>query len=179
MRRLCRIKEELSQQDRKKKTSFLRSKRINAYLCSSNDKIIIDMALTAVLQFGSNTTKRYYKQYMVSDCHIVHKRKYSKFCPEGSASCERLEVSIVSPGRDDLEIFEWYDSQNAQEGRIVITTTSVKASDSDSEHIIYFENAHCFSLSENYDISVARRRIIKLAIEAETIHIDDITIKRV
>ena len=139
----------------------------------------IDMALTAILQFGSNTTKRYYKQYMVSDCHIVHRRKYDKFCPKGSASCERLEVSIVSPGRDDLEMFEWYDSQNAQEGRIVITTTSVKASDSDSEHIIYFDNAHCFSLSEHYDIRSTRRRILKLAIEAETVHVDDVTFKRV
>ena len=137
------------------------------------------MALTAVLQFGSNTTKRYYKQYMVSDCHIVHKRDYSKFCPKGNATCERLEVSIVCPGRDDLEMYEWYDSQNAQEGRVVISTTSVKASDSDSEHIIYFENARCFCLSENYDISVARRRILQLAIEAESIHVDDVNFKRI
>lgn len=137
------------------------------------------MALTAILQFGSNTTKRYYKQYMVSDCHFVHERKYSKSCPVGSASCERLEVSIVCPGRDDLEMYEWYDSQNTQEGRIVITTTSVKASDGDSEHIVYFDNAHCFSLSEHYDISVARRRILKLAIEAETVHVDDVTFKRI
>lgn len=136
------------------------------------------MALTAILQFGSNTTKRYYKEYMVSDCHIVSQRGYSKFCPEGCASCERLEVSIICPGRDDLDLYEWYDTQNAQEGRVVISTTTAKTSDGEAEHIISFEGARCFSLTEDYDANTTRRRILKLAIEAEDIHIDDVTIKR-
>jgi hypothetical protein len=54
----------------------------------------------------------------------------------------------------------------------------VKSSDFTSEHIIYFENARCFSLSESYDIDVARRTL-KLGIEAETVKIDDVEFKRV
>ncbi len=57
----------------------------------------MDMALTAYLQFGSNVTRRYFKEYMVSDCHIVHKRKYNRFCPEGNADgmvCEGYVVGI-------------------------------------------------------------------------------------
>lgn len=61
------------------------------------------MALTAIIQFGNNTVKRYFKEYLVTDCHIVHRRNYNKFCPEGNGACERLEVSVVCPGRDDLD----------------------------------------------------------------------------
>jgi hypothetical protein len=56
---------------------------------------------------------------------------------------------------------------------------SVKTSDFDAEHIIYFENARCFRLSEHYDASTNRRRIIKLAIEAEKICIDEVEFKRI
>lgn len=138
----------------------------------------MDMALTAYLQFGSNVTRRYFKEYMVSDCHIVHKRKYNRFCPEGNAECERMEVSVVCPGRDDLELYEWYDTQNAQEGRIIISTTTAKTTDADAEHIIYFDDARCFSLTEYYDADMTRRRILKLAIEASNIMVDDVEIKR-
>ena len=136
------------------------------------------MALTAILQFGSNTTRRYYKQYMVSDCHIVHRRRYNTACPEGCASCERLEVSVICPGRDDLGLYEWYDTQNFQEGRIVVSTTTAKTSDSEAEHIVCFEDARCFSLTEHYDAGTTRRRILTLAIEAEKINVDDVEIKR-
>ena len=107
------------------------------------------MALTAYIEFGNNDSKRYFKQYMISDCYIVNEKPFNKFCPEGNASCERLEVSIISPGRDDLDLYEWYDTQN------------------------------CFRLSEHYDASTNRRRIIKLAIEAEKICIDEVEFKRI
>jgi hypothetical protein len=136
------------------------------------------MALTAIIQFGNNTVKRYFKEYLVTDCHIVHRRNYNKFCPEGNGACERLEVSVVCPGRDDLDLYRWYDMQTAQEGRIVISTVAVRASDGETEHIISFENARCFSLDEKYDINTFRRRIVTLSIEAENIKVDDIEFKR-
>ena len=40
--------------------------------------------------------------------------------------------------------------------------------------VIYFEDAKCFSLSENYDINSSRRRNLTLAIEAESITVDDV-----
>jgi hypothetical protein len=137
------------------------------------------MALIAVLEFGNNNIGRYHKQYLVSDCHFVHKRSYNRFGPEAPVRSELLEVSVICPGRDDLNLYEWYDSMELQEGRVVIKTNTVSSSDYTSEHIVYFENARCFSLSESYDIDVSRRRILTLGIEAETVKIDDVEIKRV
>ena len=137
------------------------------------------MALIAVLEFGNNSIGRYHKQYLVSDCHFVHKRPYNRFCPEAPVRLEVLEVSVICPGRDDLTLYEWYDSMELQEGRVVIKTNTVSSSDCTSEHIVYFENARCFSLSETYDIDSSRRRILTLGIEAETVKIDDVEIKRV
>ena len=137
------------------------------------------MALIAVLEFGNNNIGRYHKQYLVSDCHFVHKRSYNRFGPEAPVRSELLEVSVICPGRDDLNLYEWYDSMELQEGRVVIKTNTVSTSDCTSEHIVYFENARCFSLSETYDIDSSRRRILTLGIEAETVKIDDVEIKRV
>lgn len=136
------------------------------------------MALIAVIEFGDNDIKRYSKQYMISDCHIVHQRPYNKFSPEGMARCERLEVSVICPGREDLNLYEWYDTQGVQNGRVVIRTTTIKTTELVSEQIIYFENAQCFHLSESYDIESASRRILKLGIEADSINIDDIVFSR-
>lgn len=136
------------------------------------------MALIAVLEFGNNSIGRYHKQYLVSDCHMTHQRRYNRFCPEGPAHSETLEVSVICANREELNLYEWYDTLETQDGRVVIKANAVKSSDSTSEHIIYFENARCFSLSESYDIDVARRTL-KLGIEAEAVKIDDVEFKRV
>jgi hypothetical protein len=66
-----------------------------------------------------------------------------------------------------------------QNGRIVISLTNEgKDSESDTQ-ILYFEEAMCFSLSEYYDISVNRRRLLKLAISAETMEIDGVSLHRI
>ena len=137
------------------------------------------MALTAVLEFGDNSIKRYSKQYLVSDCRLVFNRSYNSFCPAGAARCERLEVVVVAPGKNDLGLIEWFSTQGVQSGRIVISLTNeIKDNDSDSQ-ILYFEEAKCFSFSEYYDINVSRRRLLKLAISAETLEIDGVTLNRI
>ena len=137
------------------------------------------MALTAVLEFGDNSIKRYSKQYLVSDCRLVFNRSYNSFCPAGAARCERLEVVVVAPGKNDLGLIEWFSTQGVQSGRIVISLTNeIKDNDSDSQ-ILYFEEAKCFSFSECYDVNVSRRRLLKLAISAETMEIDGVTINRI
>ena len=131
------------------------------------------MALTAVLEFGDNSIKRYSKQYMVSDCRFVFARPFNDFRPEKMACCERVEVCVVAPGRDDLTFFEWYSSQETVNGRLLISLSSDgKIDDSDNQELV-FENAHCFSLSEFYDINNSRRRLLKLGITAEEMKIDD------
>ena len=136
------------------------------------------MALTAVLEFGDNSIKRYSKQYLVSDCRLLFARPFNGFSPEGAARCERVEVTVVAPGKDDLGLVEWFSTQGVQNGRIIISLTNeVKADDADAQ-ILYFEDANCFCLSEFYDISTSRRRLMKLAISAETFEIDGVTLHR-
>ena len=137
------------------------------------------MALTAVLEFGDNSIKRYSKQYLVSDCRLLFARPFNGFSPEGAARCERVEVTVVAPGKDDLGLVEWFSTQGVQNGRIIISLTNeVKADDADAQ-ILYFEGAKCFSLSEYYDVNVSRRRLLKLAIGAETLEIDGVTLNRI
>ena len=105
------------------------------------------MALIAALEFGDNNIGRYSKSYLVSDCRFVFNRPYNSYRPEGMARCERLELEVIAPGKNDLNLF--------------------------------FEDAKCFSLSENYDINTSRRRTLKLAIEAETITVDDVVFQHI
>ena len=132
------------------------------------------MALIAALEFGDNNIGRYSSSYLVSDCRFVFKRPFNSYRPEGIAHCERLELDVVAPGKNDLNLFDWYDKQGVQSGRIVISLAAEAKLDEKDAQVILFENAKCFSLSEDYDINSSRRRNLKLAIEAETITVDNI-----
>ena len=75
------------------------------------------MALIAALEFGDNNIGRYSKSYLVSDCRFVFDRPYNSYRPEGMARCERLELEVIAPGKNDLNLFDWYDKQGVQSGR--------------------------------------------------------------
>ena len=132
------------------------------------------MALIAALEFGDNNIGRYSKSYLVSDCRFVFKRPFNSYRPEGVARCERLELDVIAPGKNDLNLFDWYDKQGVQSGRIIISLAAEAKLDEKDAQVIFFENAKCFSLSESYDINSSRRRNLRLAIEAETITVDTI-----
>ena len=132
------------------------------------------MALLAALEFGDNNIGRYSKSYLVSDCRFVFKRPFNSYRPEGIARCERLELDVIARGKNDLNLFDWYDKQGVQSGRIVISLAAEAKLDEKDAQVILFENAKCFSLSESYDINSSRRRNLKLALEAETITVDNI-----
>lgn len=132
------------------------------------------MALLAALEFGDNNIGRYSKSYLVSDCRFVFKRPFNSYRPEGIARCERLELDVIAPGKNDLNLFDWYDKQGVQSGRIVISLAAEAKLNEKDAQVILFENAKCFSLSESYDINSSRRRNLTLALEAETITVDNI-----
>jgi hypothetical protein len=131
------------------------------------------MALTAVLEFGDNNIRRYSKQFMVADCRFVFDRSYNDFCPEGDTRCERMELFVVAPGKDDLTLFEWFADQSVLDGRITISLGATSDNSLDSQEIV-FEEAVCFALSEMYDIESSMRRLLKLSILARKICIDDV-----
>ncbi len=122
------------------------------------------MALLAALEFGDNNIGRYSKSYLVSDCRFVFKRPFNSYRPEGIARCERLELDVIAPGKNDLNLFDWYDKQGVQSGRIVISLAAEAKLDEKDAQVILFENAKCFSLSESYGINSSRRRNLKLAL---------------
>ena len=131
------------------------------------------MAFTAVLEFGDNNIRRYAKQFMVADCRFVFDRSYNDFCPEGDTRCERMELFVVAPGKEDLMLFEWFANQSVLDGRVVISLGAANDSSLDSQEIV-FEEAVCFALSEMYDIESSMRRLLKLSILANKICIDDV-----
>jgi hypothetical protein len=134
------------------------------------------MALTAVLEFGDNSIKRYSKRYLVTDCRLLFARPFNGFSPEGSARCERVEVKVIAPGKDDHSLIEWFSSQTVQNGRLVISLTNEGGQSDPDTQVLYFEDAVCFSLSEFYDINSSRRRLLKLAISAQTLEIDGVSL---
>jgi len=131
------------------------------------------MALTAVLEFGDNNIRRYSKQFMVADCRFVFDRSYNDFCPEGDTRCDRMELFVVAPGKEDLTLFEWFADQSVLDGRITISLGATNDNSLDSQEIV-FEEAVCFALSEMYDIDSSMRRLLKLSILANKICIDDV-----
>ena len=131
------------------------------------------MALTAVLEFGDNSIKRYSKQFLVADCRFVFDRSYNDFCPEGDTRCDRMELFVVAPGKEDLTLFEWFANQSVLDGRVVISLGATNDNSLDSQEIV-FEEAVCFALSEMYDIESSKRRLLKLSILANKICIDDV-----
>ena len=132
------------------------------------------MALIAVLEFGDNNIKRYSKQYLVSNCRFLFNRPYNAFRPDQNAKCNRVEVDVVAPGKEDLGLFEWFASQGVRDGRILISLANEgKVVDGDAQ-VLYFNDAKCFTLSELYDIDASRRRILKLGITAAELTIDDV-----
>lgn len=132
------------------------------------------MALTAVLEFGDNSIRRYTKQYLLSDCRFVFDRPYNAFSPERPAHCERMEVVVIAPGKSDLGLFQWFSNQESREGRIAISLIGDAKQNEAEPQVIYFEDAKCLSLSEMYDIDSSSSRLIKLAIISDKIEIEDV-----
>ena len=132
------------------------------------------MALLATLQFGDNDNRRYSKEYLVSKvrCHI--QRQHNRYHADSTPRCERLEVTVVAPGKEDLTLVDWYISQTPISGRVAIALSNeAKFNVSDTKEIL-FEDAICFRLAEDYDIN-AGRRMMTLSLETGSLTIDDVS----
>lgn len=118
------------------------------------------MALIATLQFGDNDSRQYTKTYTVSEVkrHLV--RSHNRYFPDGPVRCERIEVTVVVPGREDLTLIDWYVNRSVMTGRVVVAMSNDAKSEAGAEREMLFEDAQCFSLTEDYDIdSGVRRRL--------------------
>lgn len=131
------------------------------------------MALMARLQLGDNGAKRYAKEYLVTDfkCHV--QRPHNTFRPDQDVRCERLELTVVVPGRDDLSLLEWYVNGESHSGRVLIELSSIVRNGADIWKEVLFEDAVCFAISEDYHIDNNKRRELKLGLVSEYITVDD------
>ena len=134
------------------------------------------MALTARLQFGDNTARRYSREYLVTEfkCHVVRSHNLAR--PDGNPKCDCLEMTLIAPGREDLNLIEWYVDRSTLSGRILIEL-STPANNQEVEYKeILFEDGVCFALGEQYQIDQKRRRILRLSVAVRELTVDTIAI---
>lgn len=130
------------------------------------------MALLARLQFGDNMTGHYSKEYLVMDCHLHFSRHHNHFRPDTDARCEQVELVVVAPGKEDLNLYEWYIQNGTMSGRIVFDLQTV-THDNNVEKVILFEDAYCYAIEEEYHIDVQKRRCLRLSLMADHVEIND------
>ena len=126
------------------------------------------MAFSSKLQFGDKNSDHVYN---VADCHLHFMRHYNHFRPDTDARCEKVEVVVEAPGKNDLRLQEWFINNEPQNGRVIFDIPSKTAEDS-SEKTVEFEGAYCYSLEEVYHINIQRRRFFRLAIVADKITVN-------
>lgn len=132
------------------------------------------MSLSASLQFGDNQVGLYTREYLVTECRCHFLRHYNYYLPDTDARCEKVEITVVAPGKEDLNLYEWYIDQTALSGRIVFDLSSQSADGGNHYKELRFEDAQCFVLSEDYHIDKARRRLLKMEFTAARIVIDNV-----
>lgn len=130
------------------------------------------MALMACLQFGDNMTGHYSKEYLVMDCHLHFSRHHNHFRPDTDARCEQVELVVVAPGKEDLNLYEWYIQNGTMSGRIVFDLQTVTSNNA-IEKVILFEDAYCYAIEEEYHIDVQKRRCLRLSLVADRVEIND------
>ena len=65
------------------------------------------MNIIAHLQFGDHGLGIYNKDYMVVGYRTNIGRKHNAFHPCTQPLCNSVEVSLIAPGKEDLELHEW------------------------------------------------------------------------
>ena len=131
------------------------------------------MAFSSKLQFGDKNSDHVYN---VADCHLHFMRHYNHFRPDTDARCEKVEVVVEAPGKNDLRLQEWFINNEPQNGRVIFDIPS-KTAETCSEKTVEFEGAYCYSLEEVYHINIQRRRFFRLAIVADKITVNQTEFK--
>lgn len=132
------------------------------------------MALSASLHFGNNQIGLYSKTYDVVECKCHFNRHHNFYRPDTNARCDKVELTVVAPGKEDLNLYEWYIDQSSQSGKITFDLSTVSDNGMQATKEMYFEDAVCFSIAESYDIGKQQRRLLKLEIIADQIKVENV-----
>ena len=136
------------------------------------------MSLLKKLQIGNNEIGKYTQEYLLLDyqCHTC--RQHNDLRPEADKYCERIDMTIVAPGRENVHLYQWFISQTSESGRILIELPPNANKDGEKKDV-RFENAIIYSLEEEFHFNKDRVRKLKLSIVAEQVIIDGVTFNRI
>ena len=136
------------------------------------------MALLKKLQIGDNHADRYTKEYLLTDfkCHTL--RLHNEFRPDADKYCDSVEMTVIAPGKEDMQLYDWFINQSTLSGRLLIQLPpQPNQSEPDCQKIL-FEEAKCFSFEEEYHINRDQRRILKMRFVAEQVNINGVIFYR-
>jgi len=136
------------------------------------------MSLLKKLQLGDNELHKYTKEYLLADYKFHTYRKHNEYRPNAEKYCERIELTVIAPGREDVTLYEWFINQSTQNGRVLIMLPPQPDSSIEETREVVLENATCFSLEEDFHIGHNQRRMLRLSLVAEEVHVEDIVFKR-
>lgn len=132
------------------------------------------MALSAKLYFGNNQIGAYSQQYDVVECNYHFHRHHNCRFPDTKAKLDKAEITVIAPGKEDLNLYEWYIEQSILSGKIVFDLSDSSGASEQTQKALTFENATCFSISECYNIDTQKRRQLRLGIMAEEIVVENV-----
>jgi len=137
------------------------------------------MSLLKLLQIGNNQMQKYSHEYLLKDykCHVC--RRHNEYRAIADKYCERIELTIVAPGREDVNIHDWFISQSLQSGRILVELPPDLKKQVRIDKEVLFEDAKLFSLEEEFHFNVDKVRILKVSLVAEEITIDGIKFNKI
>ena len=137
------------------------------------------MSLLKKIQIGDNRSGRYTKEYLLSDFKCHTHRLHNEYRPDSDKYCDSIDVTIIAPGRDDMQLYDWFIHQSTMSGRLLIQLPpGPNQSEPDTQEIL-FEEAKCFSFEEEYHINRNLRRLLRLQFVAEQVNINDVIFKRI
>ena len=136
------------------------------------------MSLLKKLQIGDNNACRYTKEYLLTDyqCHTF--RRHNEYRPDSTKYCDMIELTVIAPGKQDMELYEWFIKQSSLSGRILIQLPPQPMQNDAETKEILFDEATCFSFEEEYHIGENQRRILKLSLVADVVNINGVMFNR-
>ena len=137
------------------------------------------MSLLKKFQIGDNHSGRYTKEYLLSDFKCHTHRLHNEYRPDSDKYCDSIDVTIIAPGRDDMQLYDWFIHQSTLSGRLLIQLPPKPNQSEPDIQEIFFEEAKCFSFEEEYHINRNRRRMLRLRFVAENVNINDVIFKRI
>ncbi len=136
------------------------------------------MAQIIKLQVGDNQMGRYTKEYLLTDYKCFTHRHHNEYRPEADKYCDKIELSVIAQGREDMRLYDWFISQSTINGRLLITLPPQSNQLAEETRIVEFEDAICFSLEEDFHIGQDQRRQLKLSMIADRVVIDGVVFNR-